>query len=535
MSPFETGSLVALPAVLRAVIEDPGATTQVAAAGTVFIATNALDAGAAVVTAGVARAFVVAPDGRRLTVRYARPGAIVGSMGASPAGTRRPVGVEAVTECHFVMIDFAVIRKQLATDPQASIDLLQQLQATLDETYVLSATNAFGSIRERIATHLLDSATELHGGHRIVASVTQAELAESVGTAREVVARGLAAFRAEGTVATSRGQIQLLDIDRLAALAGRTRPSGALLRQDVAVQGPPSRRVERRRAATATAGQLRVLVIDDEEDVLAIVRALLSEVLPDVFVGWAPGAVAGAAMAMAAQWDVLIVDQALGDGTGVELLQRLAAGGSITPAIMLTGSIERSTDLAAMAAGAVDFVSKPHLDGRALARAVRYAVAGSRSLASARRDTAHARSESLTDVLTGVGNRRRFEAELDAAANGGPYTLVMADVDGLKSINDGFGHPAGDAALRAIATAFANRVRETDRVSRIGGDEFGAIIVGDDAGKVAERWSARIRVNIPGPGVVTAAVAVVQSHQRPSGEVVADADRRLRAAKGTGR
>lgn len=522
---------MALPAVLRAVIEDPGATTHVVAAGTVFIATNAVDAGAAVVTSGVARAFVVARDGRRLTVRYARPGAIVGSLGATSAGRRRPVGVEAITECQFVMIDFTAIRNKLAADPQASIDLLQQLQATLDETYVLSATNAFGTIRERIATHLLDSATELHGGHRIVASVTQAALAESVGTAREVVARGLAEFRSQGTVATSRGEIELLDIDRLAELAGRTRPSGALFRQDVAVRGQPSRRVERRRAATPTAGQLRVLVIDDEEDVMAIVRALLSEVMPHVSVSWAPSAAAGAAMALGTQWDVLIVDQALGDGTGVELLERLAAGGSITPAIMLTGSIERSTDLAAMAAGAVDFVSKPDLDARRLERAVRYAVARSRGLATARRETDRARSESLTDVLTGVGNRRRFEAELDAAANGGPYTLVMADVDGLKSINDNFGHPAGDAALRAIAAALANRVRETDRLSRIGGDEFAAIIVDDDAAKLTKRWSARIRVTIPGPGVVTAAVAAVQSDRRLPGEVVADADRRLRAAK----
>ncbi|MFN3857089.1 MAG: GGDEF domain-containing protein [Caulobacter sp.] len=89
------------------------------------------------------------------------------------------------------------------------------------------------------------------------------------------------------------------------------------------------------------------------------------------------------------------------------------------------------------------------------------------------------------DVLTPVLNRRAFVRELGrvatfAARYGAPASLVYLDLDGFKSVNDRFGHAAGDAALRAVAERLVANVRESDIVGRLGGDEFAIILVQAD-------------------------------------------------------
>lgn len=98
------------------------------------------------------------------------------------------------------------------------------------------------------------------------------------------------------------------------------------------------------------------------------------------------------------------------------------------------------------------------------------------------------------DPLTGLGNRRMFDEQVDRqlpfSSAARPLALVIIDVDQLKTINDRHGHPAGDAALKAVAEAIRASTRESDSSARIGGDEFGILlptggIVG--ARRVAER------------------------------------------------
>jgi diguanylate cyclase (GGDEF)-like protein len=89
------------------------------------------------------------------------------------------------------------------------------------------------------------------------------------------------------------------------------------------------------------------------------------------------------------------------------------------------------------------------------------------------------------DTLTPLLNRRAFLRELKrvlifAQRYGGPASLVYFDLDGFKAVNDRFGHAAGDAALRGVAERLAAQVRETDIIGRIGGDEFGVILVQSD-------------------------------------------------------
>ena len=87
---------------------------------------------------------------------------------------------------------------------------------------------------------------------------------------------------------------------------------------------------------------------------------------------------------------------------------------------------------------------------------------------------AASREEALTDALTGLGNRRRFMLELDAALGheSPPFKLVVFDLDGFKAYNDSFGHSAGDALLARVAGRLDAAVAGEGRAYRLGGDEF---------------------------------------------------------------
>jgi diguanylate cyclase (GGDEF)-like protein len=87
---------------------------------------------------------------------------------------------------------------------------------------------------------------------------------------------------------------------------------------------------------------------------------------------------------------------------------------------------------------------------------------------------ATSREEALTDALTGLGNRRRFMLELDAALEeeATPFALVVFDLDGFKAYNDSFGHSAGDALLARVAGRLGGAVESEGRAYRLGGDEF---------------------------------------------------------------
>ena len=149
-----------------------------------------------------------------------------------------------------------------------------------------------------------------------------------------------------------------------------------------------------------------------------------------------------------------------------------------------------------------------------------------------------------TDGLTGVPNRRTFDAALGAAVaralrDGDPVSVVMVDIDRFKQLNDVHGHLTGDAVLRGVARALDDARRTTDVLARYGGEEFGVIMPGTDrdaALAAAERLReavAAARTDVP----VTASFGVASA---PADEVdptalVRAADAGLYAAKRAGR
>lgn len=117
-----------------------------------------------------------------------------------------------------------------------------------------------------------------------------------------------------------------------------------------------------------------------------------------------------------------------------------------------------------------------------LERALRYAAEAEQRMADQRQRIAELESLSVTDPLTGLPNRRGFEAPLrQALARARRYgetgLIAYCDLDNLKEVNDTLGHAAGDKLVQCAAHTLAGSIRETDSVGRLGGDEFGVLMV----------------------------------------------------------
>ena len=175
-------------------------------------------------------------------------------------------------------------------------------------------------------------------------------------------------------------------------------------------------------------------------------------------------------------------------------------------------------------------------------------------LAHAELETAHRqlaeihhqlREKSRRDHMTGMLNRETFFSSLEKSrrrSDGG--VLLIIDADEFKLINDTHGHLTGDAALLEISAAIERAVRDGDILGRIGGEEFGAFLVGADlaeAAAVAERIRRQVeRVEFAPAGgpTIPLTVSIGGTRQRPGAtisDLMREADRRLYAAKRAGR
>jgi len=177
----------------------------------------------AVVMDGLLRVYMLAGDGRQVSVRYVRAGDLLGvpALIGGPA----PVFVQAVTSGHAFFFDADYVKRTARSDASLAWALAEEAVHRLYDVLEELAGNTFASVRQRVARHLLDLATSRPGASQtLTALVNQQDLANSVGSVREVVARVLGELRAERLVRTSPGRVEILDPVRMShELWSRTR------------------------------------------------------------------------------------------------------------------------------------------------------------------------------------------------------------------------------------------------------------------------------------------------------------------------
>ncbi|MFO0838614.1 MAG: diguanylate cyclase [Phycisphaerae bacterium] len=192
---------------------------------------------------------------------------------------------------------------------------------------------------------------------------------------------------------------------------------------------------------------------------------------------------------------VVLCDIMLPGINGIEICRRMRADGALEGAyfMAITALGEREIRREALDAGADDFLHKPY-DPEELAAQVRNGVRIQRLQERLRR-------AATTDGLTDVANYTSFCEALDREFSrttryGGCLSLIMADLDHFKAVNDTLGHEVGNEVLRAAARHLCASVRGPDLVARYGGEEFAIILPEtplDDAAMLAQR----IRVTLP--------------------------------------
>lgn len=239
-----------------------------------------------------------------------------------------------------------------------------------------------------------------------------------------------------------------------------------------------------------------LLVVEDDEAVgRSLVQALTGY---GALVGWAR--TASQALGLAGPTtDLVLLDLGLPDIDGVELCRRLRDRYPHLEIIVLTARGEEIDIVVGLDAGADDYITKP-INFAELEARIKALLRIKALQEELERANAELRRVSQTDGLTGVDNRRHIEQRLTeafqhAARLNESLAVVMTDVDHFKSVNDTYGHQAGDAVLKQVAEVLRESAREIDHVGRYGGEEFLVLLPGasaEDARAFAERARAAI-------------------------------------------
>lgn len=209
-----------------------------------------------------------------------------------------------------------------------------------------------------------------------------------------------------------------------------------------------------------------LLVEDDEFDRMSVMRALKRSG-KGVKITHVYDATSGLSAISKGAYDCVLLDYQLPDINGIEFLDLLEKE---VPVVMLTDMDDENISINSVKHGAQDYLVKEEVDGRSLFRAVRYAI-------ERQRLTSAIKELSFVDYLTGLYNRRGFmlfakQHILLANRKKKKMCVFFCDIDGLKHINDTYGHDQGDRLINFAAKIIKESFRASDIVARIGGDEF---------------------------------------------------------------
>jgi len=245
----------------------------------------------------------------------------------------------------------------------------------------------------------------------------------------------------------------------------------------------------------------RILVVDDHEDNVELLRARLEAWGYQVDI--ARNGQQALDSVQASPPDLILLDVMMPTMDGNEVARRIKQNPALPfiPIIMQTALDSTESKVEGLEAGADDYVTKPieFAELKARLRSMLRIKRLQEELEERERQLLEAnerlRHMSRTDALTGLENRRSIERELETMFAHSerllePLSCVMADLDHFKSVNDEFGHHAGDLVLKEFAGILKKAAREIDVVGRYGGEEFIILLPGtvlDAAVTFAER------------------------------------------------
>ncbi len=327
-----------------------------------------------------------------------------------------------------------------------------------------------------------------------------------------------------------------------------TLPEGAIPSAAALAEAP--------RPAPGAEGRGRILVVDDHEDNIEVLRVRLESW------GYGTDACYNGTDALAyvekTPPDLILLDVMMPEISGIEVARRIKGNKSLPfiPIIMQTALDSTEDKVEGLEAGADDYITKP-IDFAELKARLRSMLRIKRlqeALEEREKELLEVnerlRFMSQTDGLTGLDNRRHLNERIDemfqhAQRLNEPFSLVMCDLDKFKSVNDTYGHQAGDEVLKQLAKILKEEAREIDRVGRYGGEEFMLLLPGtvlDAAVTFAERVRKRIEANtftFDGGTLQRTASFGVSGWPHPSigdsDALVRTADDALYVAKETGR
>jgi len=235
-----------------------------------------------------------------------------------------------------------------------------------------------------------------------------------------------------------------------------------------------------------------VLVIDDSEDVHRLLQARLRQENIDLLA--ALDGRTGLAIAEQDSPSLILLDLDMPDMDGFEVLRQLKESSTShdIPVIVLSGLHSPADKVVAFDLGAVDYITKP-FDLMELRVRLRSALKMSDLIDMLAR-LAH------VDGLTGLWNRAHFDDRWAASISeinrqGRPLSVALFDLDHFKSVNDTYGHPAGDAVLQVFSKLIRRECRASDIACRYGGEEF-VLIMPDTTPEDGKLVCDRIRMEL---------------------------------------
>ena len=216
-----------------------------------------------------------------------------------------------------------------------------------------------------------------------------------------------------------------------------------------------------------------ILVVDDDPGIIQLIGRILCSVGSLRF---ATNGADALRLAEESVPDLVLLDAEMPGMSGYRVLDALKARPEMVdvPVIFVTAHCEPEFEISAFESGAADFIAKPISAALVLARVG--------TQLRVKRMTDQLRLAAATDGLTGVANRRKFDATLEhewqrTLRGADPMSLLLIDVDHFKMYNDRYGHPKGDSCLRQVAQALVDAARRTgDLVARCGGEEFALLL-----------------------------------------------------------